>query len=169
MRPGELRQAEWQEVDLNKAVWRIPGHKMKMGEQHIVPLSRQSIEILKSIHPLTGDGKYVFPSIRSTIRPMSENTINAALRRMGYTKEEMTGHGFRSMASTLLHEHHWPHEAIERQLAHAERNKVVAAYNYAEHLPKRKEIMQWWSDYLGKLAACTKIVNFIKILSHDEN
>jgi len=159
VRPGELRQAEWQEIDFDKQEWRIPGHKMKMGEVHIIPLSPQALEILQSIHPLTGDGQYIFPSIRSATRPMSENTINAALRRMGYDKDEMTGHGFRSMASTLLHEHGWPHEAIERQLAHAERNKVVAAYNYAEHLPKRKEMMQWWADYLGELAIGAKVVN----------
>ena len=93
---------------------------------------------------------------------MSENTINAALRRMGYEKDEMTGHGFRSMASTLLHEHGWPHEAIERQLAHAERNKVVAAYNYAEHLTKRREMMEWWADHLDSLTAGAKVVNFPK-------
>ncbi|SDZ03010.1 tyrosine-type recombinase/integrase [Nitrosomonas sp. Nm33] len=162
VRPGELRQAEWAEIDFDKKEWRIPGHKMKMGEQHIIPLSRQAIEILESIQPLTGHGKYIFPSIRSTDRPMSENTVNAALRRMGYEKDEMTGHGFRSMASTLLHEHGWPHEAIERQLAHAERNKVSASYNFAEHLPKRREMMQWWADYLDELAAGAKVINFQK-------
>ena len=162
VRPGELRHAEWAEIDFDKPEWRIPGHKMKMKEPHIIPLSRQAVEILQSIHPLTGDGQYIFPSIRSGTRPMSENTINAALRRMGYEKDEMTGHGFRSMASTLLHEHGWPHEAIERQLAHAERNKVVAAYNYAEHLPKRKEMMHWWADYLDELAAGAKVVSFQK-------
>lgn len=162
VRPGELRHAEWQEINFDKREWRIPGHKMKMGEVHIVPLSPQALEILQSIRPLTGDGQYIFPSIRSGARPMSENTVNAALRRMGYEKDEMTGHGFRSMASTLLHEHGWPHEAIERQLAHAERNKVVAAYNYAEHLPKRKEMMLWWADYLDELAAGAKVVNFQK-------
>jgi len=162
VRPGELRHAEWAEIDFDKPEWRIPGHKMKMKEPHIIPLSRQAVEILQSIHPLTGDGQFIFPSIRSGTRPMSENTINAALRRMGYEKDEMTGHGFRSMASTLLHEHGWPHEAIERQLAHAERNKVVAAYNYAEHLPKRKEMMRWWADYLDELAAGAKVVNFQK-------
>ncbi|MDP1557842.1 MAG: site-specific integrase, partial [Nitrosomonas sp.] len=151
VRPGELRHAEWVEVDSNKAEWRIPAHKMKMREQHIIPLSRQAIEILKAIQPVTGNEKYVFPGGRSTIRPMSENTINAALRRLGYRPDEMTGHGFRSMASTLLHEHGWPHEAIERQLAHAERNKVSAAYNFAEHLPKRREMMQWWADWLEGL------------------
>lgn len=162
VRPGELRHAEWAEIDFDKPEWRIPGQKMKMKEPHIIPLSAQAVEILQSIHPLTGEGQYIFPSIRSGARPMSENTINAALRRMGYEKDEMTGHGFRSMASTLLHEHGWPHEVIERQLAHAERNKVVAAYNYAEHLPKRKEMMRWWADYLDELTAGAKIVNFQK-------
>lgn len=162
VRPGELRHAEWAEIDFDKSEWRIPGQKMKMKEPHIIPLSPQALEILQSIHPLTGDGQYIFPSIRTGARPMSENTITGALRRMGYEKDEMTGHGFRSMASTLLHEHGWPHEAIERQLAHAERNKVVAAYNYAEHLPKRKEMMRWWADYLDELATGAKVVNFQK-------
>ncbi|MCB1983976.1 MAG: tyrosine-type recombinase/integrase [Burkholderiales bacterium] len=162
VRPGELRHAEWPEIDFDKKEWRIPAHKMKMKELHIVPLSQQAVAILQSIHPLTGSGKYVFPSIRSNSRPMSENTVNAALRRMGYAKDEMTGHGFRSMASTLLHEHGWPQQVIERQLAHAERNKVAAAYNFAEHLPKRKEMMQWWADYLDELAAGAKIMNFLK-------
>ncbi len=162
VRPGELRHAEWSEIDFDKSDWRIPDHKMKMNEPHIIPLSPQAIEILRSIQPLTSEGRYIFPGIHSASRPMSENTINAALRRMGYEKDEMTGHGFRSMASTLLHEHGWPHEAIERQLAHAERNKVVAAYNYAEHLPKRKEMMNWWADYLDSLAVGAKVVNFPK-------
>lgn len=160
VRPGELRHAEWSEIDFDKQEWRIPGHKMKMKELHIVPLTRQAVEILQAIHPLTGSGKYIFPSIRSNSRPMSENTVNAALRRMGYSKDEMTGHGFRSMASTLLHEHGWPQQVIERQLAHAERNKVAAAYNFAEHLPKRREMMQWWADYLDELAIGAKVVNF---------
>ena len=162
VRPGELRAAEWSEFDLDAAEWRIPGEKMKMRDQHIVPLSQQAMEILRSIHPLTGNCRYVFPSVRTTVRPMSENTVNAALRRMGYEKNEMTGHGFRSTASTLLHEQGWPHEAIERQLAHAERNKVSAAYNYAEHLPKRREMMQHWADYLGGLAAGAKVLNIKK-------
>lgn len=160
VRPGELRQAEWAEIDLDKAEWRIPGHKMKMQERHIVPLSRQAMEILQAIQPLTGSGRYVFPGIRTLSRPMSENTINAALRRLGYEKDEMTGHGFRSMASTQLHEQGWPHEAIERQLAHAERNAVSAAYNYAEHLPVRREMMQHWADYLDSLTSGAKIMNF---------
>lgn len=160
VRPGELRGAEWREVDLDQAVWRIPDHRMKMKDTHIVPLSRQAVEIFRAIYPLTGGGKYIFPSLRSNDRPMSENTINAALRRLGYSKEEMTGHGFRSMASTLLHESGWPHDVIERQLAHAERNSVSAAYNYAQHLPERKKMMQWWSDYLESLLLNKPVPSF---------
>lgn len=159
VRPGELRNAEWAEFDLAAGEWRIPASKMKMKAVHIVPLSSQAIKILRDLHEHTGSGRYVFPGLRATDTPMSENTINAALRRLGYAKDEMTGHGFRSMASTILHEQGWPHEAIERQLAHAERNAVSAAYNYAEHLPKRREMMQHWSDYLFGLAAGAKVVN----------
>ncbi|MBW2572776.1 MAG: tyrosine-type recombinase/integrase [Deltaproteobacteria bacterium] len=151
VRPGELRHAEWNEIDLEKAEWRIPAEKMKMKDPHIVPLSTQAVEILKKIEPITGKGRYVFPSVRTNLRPMSENTILAALRRMGYTKEEMTGHGFRAMASTLLHEQGWLSDIIERQLAHAERNNVKAAYNYAQYLPERRRMMQAWADYLDKL------------------
>ena len=125
--------------------------------------SPPAIEILRSIHLFTSSGQYVFPSIRTALRPMSENTINAALRRLDYEKDEMSGHGFRSMASTVLHEHGWPHEAIERQLAHAERNKVSAAYNYAEHLPKRREMMNWWADYPDELRAEEKLVIIKKV------
>lgn len=131
---------------------------MKMKEQHIVPLSVQAIAILREIQPLTGRGRYVFPSERGAGRPMSENTVNAALRRMGYAKEEMTGHGFRSMASTLLHELGLPHAAIERQLAHGERNKVSAAYNFAEHLPAQRKMMQQWADYLDKLRVGADVI-----------
>jgi integrase len=151
VRPGELRHAEWTELDFDAAEWRIPASKMKMREQHIVPLSKQAIEVLRDIQQVTGDAKYVFPSERTSIRPMSENTINAALRRLGYTSNEMTGHGYRSMASTLLHELGYPHQVIERQLAHGERNKVSAAYNFAEHLPERRKMMQEWADYLDTL------------------
>lgn len=158
VRPGELRQAEWTEIDLDAAEWRIPAGKMKMGEQHIVPLSKQAVTILQEIFPLTGHGRYVFPSERTEARPMSENTVNAALRRMGYEKGEMTGHGFRSMASTLLNEQGWHRDAIERQLAHAERNSIRAAYNYAEHLPERRKMMQRWADYLDGLKAGGKII-----------
>ena len=158
VRPGELRHAEWTEFDLEKAEWRIPAGKMKMKEQHIVPLSVQAITILREIQPLTRMGRYVFPSERGGARPMSENTVNAALRRLGYAKDEMTGHGFRSMASTLLHELGLPHAAIERQLAHGERNKVSAAYNFAEHLPERRKMMQQWADYLDKLKAGAEVI-----------
>ena len=151
VRPGELRRAEWSEIDMENAEWRIPADKMKMESPHIIPLSRQALATLSEIKPLTGGGTYVFPSVRSRQRPMSENTVNAALRRLGYTKEQMTGHGFRSMASTLLNEQGWHHDAIERQLAHAERNGVRAAYNYAEHLPERRRMMQAWADYLDGL------------------
>ncbi|MBL8437613.1 MAG: tyrosine-type recombinase/integrase [Zoogloeaceae bacterium] len=158
VRPGELRHAEWSEIDLDKAEWRIPAGKMKMGEQHIVPLSRQAIAILREIQTVTGSGRYVFPGERTRSRPMSENTVNAALRRLGYSKEEMTGHGFRSMASTLLHEQGYPHAVIERQLAHGERNKVAAAYNFAEHLVERRAMMQEWADYLDRLKAGAEVI-----------
>ncbi|MGH8183250.1 MAG: tyrosine-type recombinase/integrase [Rhodanobacteraceae bacterium] len=151
VRPGELRKAEWPEFDLDKSEWRIPAERMKMRETHLVPLSAQAVAILRELHPLTGTGRYVFPSIRSMQQPMSENTVTAALRRLGYTGDEMTGHGFRSMASTLLHEQGWNTDVIERQLAHAERNKVKAAYNYAEYLPQRRKMMQSWADYLDVL------------------
>ncbi|MEF3695551.1 tyrosine-type recombinase/integrase [Desulfolutivibrio sp.] len=156
VRPGELRRAEWSEIDFENGEWRIPSSKMKMKEQHIVPLSRQVIAVLDELRPLTGSGRYLFPSLRSSSRPMSENTVNAALRRLGYEKGEMTGHGFRSMASTLLNEMGWNRDAIERQLAHAERNSVRAAYNFAEHLPERRRMMQAWSDYIDKLKAGEK-------------
>jgi len=118
-----------------------------------VPLSRQAIAVLRDLQPLTGQVRYVFPSLRTGQRPMSNNTVLAALRRMGYAKEEMSGHGFRSMASTLLNEQGWNRDAIERQLAHAEGNSVRAAYNYAEFLPERRKMMQAWADYLDLLAA----------------
>jgi integrase len=153
VRPTELRHAEWSEFDLDRAEWRIPAEKMKMRGPHIVPLSVQAVDILRELHPLTGNGNYVFPGERSRKRPMSENTVNAALRRLGYGKDEMTGHGFRSMASTLLNEHGWHRDAIERQLAHAERDDIRAAYNYAEHLKERRRMMQAWADYLDKLEA----------------
>ena len=154
VRPGELRHMQWREIDFEESLWRIPGEKMKMKGDHIVPLSHQAVAVLKDIAPLTkalpGPG-YVFPSVRTSSRPMSDNTINAALRRLGYSKEEMTGHGFRSMASTNLHEQGWRSEVIERQLAHAEKNTVKAAYNFAEFLPERRKMMQHWADYLDAL------------------
>ena len=153
VRPGELRHAEWSEFNFEAAEWRIPAHKMKMRTAHIVPLSTQAIAIFREVQALTGHAKYVFPSIRSPNRPMSNNAVLAALRRLGYTKDEMTGHGFRSMASTLLNEQGWNRDAIERQLAHSERNNIRAAYNYAEYLPERRKMMQHWADYLDQLTA----------------
>ena len=158
VRPGELRRAEWEEIDLDLAEWRIPAAKMKLRAEHIVPLAAQSVQILAELKPLTGAGKYVFPSIRSAARPMSENTINAALRRLGYGPDEMTAHGFRSMASTLLNEEGWPHDAIERQLAHAERNSVRSAYNHADYLAVRKQMMQAWANCLDDLRAGRDVV-----------
>ena len=151
VRPGELRHAEWSEINWIKQEWLIPAEKMKMRRDHTVPLSDQGILVLQEIHPLTGDGMYVFPSLRTGSRPMSNNTVLGALRRMGFTKDEMTPHGFRSMASTLLHENNWNHEIIELQLAHARKDQVSAAYDRSRRLPERKKMMQWWSDYLGEL------------------
>ena len=153
VRPGELRHAEWREISFDTAEWKIPAEKMKMRNPHIVPLSRQAVAVLRELEPFTKRSRYVFPSLRSSERPMSNNTVLAALRRMGYAKEEMSGHGFRSMASTLLNEQGWNRDAIERQLAHAEGNGVRAAYNYAEFLPERRKMMQAWADNLDLLAA----------------
>lgn len=153
VRPGELRQAEWGEFDLNAAEWRIPAAKMKMRDQHIVPLSRQCLAILQDLQPLTGKGRYLFPSVRYRDRPMSSNTLNGALRRMGYGSEEMTAHGFRALASTRLNEQGWRPDVIERQLAHAERNAVRASYNRASYLEERRQMLQAWSDELDALAA----------------
>jgi integrase len=158
VRPGELREAEWTEIDLDAGEWRIPAERMKMPSKHIVPLSRQAVAILRDLRPLTGNGHYVFPGARSRSRPMSENAVNGGLRRLGYTGTEMTGHGFRSMASTLLNEQGWNRDAIERQLAHSERNSIRAAYNFAEHLPERRKMMQAWADYLQELTVGAKVI-----------
>jgi integrase len=151
VRPGELRAAQWPEFDLANAEWRIPANRMKMGEAHVVPLARQAVAILRELEPLARQARYVFPSLLSRDRPMSNNTINTALRRLGYTSNEQTGHGFRSMASTLLNEQGFPPDVIELQLAHTERNKVRAAYNKAQRLPERRKMMQTWADYLDAL------------------
>lgn len=148
VRPGELRQAEWEEIDHAVAEWRIPAEKMKARRVHIVPLSAQALAILEDLYPLTGNGRFLFPGVRTSAKPMSENTINAALRSLGFTKEQFTGHGFRAMASTILNEQSWNRDAIERQLAHAERNAVRAAYNHADYLEERRRMMQAWADYL---------------------
>jgi integrase len=152
-RPIELRAAEWSEFDLAKAEWRIPAVRMKMKELHIVPLSKQAVEILRKLQHHTGLGRYLFPGLRTPTRPISENTLNAALRRLGYSKDQMTTHGFRAMASTLLNEQGWHPDVIELQLAHAERNEVRAAYNRAQRLDDRRRMMQAWADYLDGLRA----------------
>ena len=161
VRPGELRNAEWSEFDLERCEWRIPAGKMKMKVEHIVPLAKQVIQIVKELHAYTGHGRYLFPSVRTDSRPMSSNTVNASLRRLGYTTDEMTGHGFRAMASTSLHEQGWSSDIIERQLSHGERNPVKAAYNHAEYLPERRKMMQSWADYLDGLRAVGKIIPFV--------
>ena len=159
-RPGELRKAEWAEIDMDTALWRIPAERMKMREPHVVPLAPQAMEILRELRPLTGNGRYVFPSARTTSRPMSDAAVNAALRRMGFDKDTMTGHGFRTLASSRLNELGWAPDVIERQLAHAERNKVRAAYNRAQYMEERQRMMRAWADYLDGLRAGADVVPF---------
>ena len=161
-RPTEIRHAEWSEIDFDEKVWRIPPEKMKMRRRHIVPLSWQAIEILREIQPLTGDGKYIFPGMRGKGTVISENTVNAALRRLGFTQDEQTHHGLRGTASTLLHEQGWKSEVIEKQLSHEDSNEVRNAYNHAKYLDERNEMMQAWADYLDRLKAGGEIVNFKK-------
>lgn len=152
VRPGELRSAEWAHVDLDAAEWRIPGEKMKIGLDHIVPLSKQALAILSDLKPMTGHGRYVLPSIRTDERCMSENTVNAALRNMGYEKEVMTAHGFRAMARTILDEVLGERvDLIEHQLAHSVIDPNGRAYNRTAHLPARKEMMQRWANYLDQI------------------
>jgi integrase len=159
VRPGELRHAEWAEMDLDDAAWNIPGEKMKGKQPHLVPLSHQAVEILKELRQLTGGGRYVFPSGRSAARPMSENTVLAALRSMGYENDTMTGHGFRAMARTILDEVlHAKPELIEHQLAHAVRDPLGRAYNRTAHLEERRAMMQLWADYLDGLKQGTSDV-----------
>ncbi len=160
VRPGELRHAEWSEIDLDKAQWNIPAEKMKMRLPHLVPLCHQAIAILREIHPLTGEGRYVFPSQRTADRPLSDNTINASLRRMGFdTREEMTAHGFRAMARTILDEVlGFRPDFIEHQLAHAVRDPNGRAYNRTAHLAERTKMMQQWADYLDKLKAGAEVI-----------
>lgn len=157
LRPIELSRAEWAEIDLDKAEWRIPAGKMKMKALHIVPLPTQAVAILRELHPLTGAGKYLFPNVRTSTLPMADNTILAAIRSMGYTSAEMTAHGFRHMASTLLNEQGFNADAIERQLAH-KASGVRATYNAAEYLPERKRMMQQWADYLDGLKSGANVI-----------
>ena len=153
VRPGELQKAEWAEFDLPAAEWRLPARKMKMRQRHIVPLSRQALSVLAELQPYTGNGQFLFPSIRTTTKPIALESMLVAIRSMGFTQDEMTMHGFRGMASTLLNEMGYNRDWIERQLAHGERDHVRAAYNYAEHLPERRRMMQEWADYLDELKA----------------
>ena len=158
VRPGELRHAEWSEIDFDGALWTIPPSKMKMRKAHHVPLSSQAANLFREVQAVTGPTGYVFPSIRSRSRPMSENTINAGLRRLGYASHEMTAHGFRAMASTLLNESGKGHpDAIERALAHGDDDKVRAAYHRGAHWQERVAMAQWWSDYLDQLRNCGEI------------
>lgn len=153
VRPGELRAAEWSEFDLDSAEWRIRADRTKMNSEHLVPLASQAVALLDELHQITGSGRFLFPSLRTQKRCMSDNTINAALRRLGFGKDEMTAHGFRAMASTRLNEMGYPPDVIELQLAHTERNKVRAAYNRAERLEERRKMMQTWANYLDALRA----------------
>ncbi len=157
-RPGEIRKAEWPEIDFENDLWIIPAEKMKAKREQLVPLSRQAVSILKELQPLTGSGQYVFPANRGKSRPMSENTVLAALRRLGYSRDEMVAHSFRSIASTLLHEQGWPSRVIELQLAHVDQNKIRGIYNRAEHIDDRTRMMQAWADYLDGLKSGAKVL-----------
>jgi integrase len=159
VRPGELLAAEWAEFDLDAAVWSIPAEKMKMKRPHRVPLSPRAIAILRTLQAITGQGKFLLPSVRSPMRCLSENTINAALRRMGFTKDEMTGHGFRSSASSMLNESGiWNPDAIERQLAHVDNDSVRRAYARADFWDERIRMMTWWADRCDELRRGAVIV-----------
>lgn len=159
VRPGELRKAEWTEISLDRAEWNIPAERMKMRESHLVPLSTQAVEILQELHALTGNDRFVFPGARTNGRPMSDNAILAALRRMGFAKDEMSGHGFRAMARTILDEVLQVRpDYIEHQLAHAVRDPNGRAYNRTAHLVERRKMMQLWADYLDKLKTGAEII-----------
>lgn len=157
LRPIEISRAEWTEINFELAEWRIPEEKMKMGKTHIIPLPTQAVAILRELHPLTGDGRYLFPNIRTSKQHMAGNTLLAAIRSMDYLPNEMTAHGFRHMASTLLNEQGFNADVIERQLAH-KISGVRGVYNAAEYLPERQRIMQHWADYLDELAVGAKIL-----------
>lgn len=159
LRPGELRQAEWADIDFEEAIWFIPAERMKMRRPHRVPLSRQVIEMLKELHEHTHWWKYLFPCLGKPRKAMSENAVNQGLRKLGYTTDQMTAHGFRAMAATLLNEMgEWNPDAIERQLAHVDTNQVRRAYARGEYWDERVEMMQRWSDYLDQLREGGKIL-----------
>ena len=152
VRPGELRHGDWAEIDLDKAIWTIPAGKMKARRTHAVPLSRQVLELFRELMEVTGGKGFMFPAFHTRLRPMSENTINAGFRRMGFSKDEMTAHGFRSTASTLLNECGlWHPDAIERALAHGDSNAIRGTYNRGNYWDERVRMAQWWSDYLDEL------------------
>jgi integrase len=159
LRPGELRQAKWTEIDFAEKVWRVPAERMKMKQPHAVPLSRQVLFLLQDLRSLGRTSEYLFPALHTTRRPISDNTLNVALRRLGFEQDEMTSHGFRAMASTLLNESGlWHPDAIERALAHGERDRVRAAYHRGAHWNERVRMAQWWSDYLDQLRAGGKVI-----------
>ena len=166
VRPGELRHAEWKEFNLGAAAWSIPAEKMKMRRPHRVPLARQSLAILGDLKDITGSGRWLFPSVRTVLRPISENTLNAALRRLGYASETMSTHGFRAMAATRLNEMgRWNPDAIERQLAHQEANAVRRAYTHrAEYWLERVAMMQAWADYLDELKEGGKVLPMVRVV-----
>lgn len=152
LRPGELRQAKWSEIDFAEKVWRVPAERMKMKQPHAVPLSRQVLFLLQDLRSLARNSEFLFPALHTTKRCISDNTLNVALRRLGFENDEMTSHGFRAMASTLLNESGlWHPDAIERALAHGEKDKVRAAYHRGAHWAERVRMAQWWSDYLDQL------------------
>ena len=156
VRGGELARAEWSEFDFQTKEWRIPAHKMKMKQVHIVPLARQALKILRELHEFSGNTRFLFPGQNETEKRINRSTFTLALRRMGYTSEELTFHSFRSIATTFLNEQGYNSDWVERQLAHCERNNVRAAYNYAQYLPERRKMMQKWADYLTKLKEKTQ-------------
>lgn len=159
LRPGELRQAKWSEIDFADKVWRVPAERMKMKQPHAVPLSRQVLFILQDLRALARSSEFLFPALHTTLRPISENTMNVALRRLGFEHDEMTSHGFRALASTLLNESGlWHPDAIERALAHGERDRVRAAYHRGAHWDERVRMAQWWSDYLDQLRVGGKVI-----------
>ena len=157
VRPGELRGARWEEIDLNAKQWRIPSARMKMRLEHIVPLSTQALEVIDAMRPLSGARELVFPSPFYPTKPLSENTFNSALARMGY-KNAATAHGFRALFSTVANEHGWDADVIERQLAHKETNAVRAAYHRAVYLEERAKLLQWWADFIDAQGSGGKVV-----------
>ena len=159
-RPSELRQMEWTEIDLESALWSIPASKMKAGRPHLVPLAKQAVALLEEIAPLTAHRRYVFPSRTDPSKPMSNNTVRQALRRLGYDNDTMTAHGFRALASTRLYEMGYHSDLIEKQLAHAVGNEVRRAYDRSQHIEQRTTMMQEWADYLDSLRVGAQVIPF---------